>query len=69
VIVKPAPSEPTKVKWRTCVDMSASGCNGAVIQMGFGMPRIEDVIASMGRDYWMVKQDLTDMFFSWKIHP
>ena len=67
-IVKVAPLELSGLKWRTCVDMTASLCNDAVEKRGFGMPRVEDVIALLGRNYWMVKQDLTDMFFNWKIH-
>jgi len=60
---------PGGIKWRTCVDLTASGVNGAVRGVKFRLPTIESLIAEMGRRYYVVKQDIMDMFLNFKIHP
>jgi len=68
-VIKVSPLEPLGFKWRTCVDMTASGVNGAVRGWKFSLPTVESVIAELGRHYWIVKQDIADMFLNFKIHP
>jgi len=68
-VIKVAPLEVGGIKWRTCVDMSASGVNGAVKGWKFSLPTVESVIAELGRHYFVVKQDIADMFLNFKIHP
>jgi len=68
-IIKIAPLEPLGIKWRTCVDMTASGVNDATTNSKFRLPTIEDIISALGRNGYIVKQDLQDMFWNWKIHP
>jgi len=68
-VIKVAPLEVLGFKWRTCVDLTASGVNGAVVGWKFTLPTVEHVIAELGRHYWIVKQDIADMFLNFKIHP
>jgi len=68
-IIKIAPLEPSGIKWRTCVDMTASGVNDATTNSKFRLPTIEDIISALGRRGYIVKQDPQDMFWNWKIHP
>jgi len=68
-VIKVAPLEHLGFKWRTCVDLSASGVNGAVRGWKFSLPTVEAVIAELGRHYFIVKQDIADMFLNFKIHP
>jgi len=70
-VIKIAPLEIATwgIKWRTCVDLTASGVNGAVKGWKFSLPTVEAVIAELGRHYFVVKQDIADMFLNFKIHP
>eukprot|EP00961_Rhodomonas_salina_P022811 305982-Rhodomonas_salina.1 len=68
-VMKVAPLEPAGVKWRTCVDLTASGVNLAVESWGFGLPTISSIVEKMGLGYVIVKMDLKDMFLSWNVHP
>eukprot|EP00961_Rhodomonas_salina_P129092 1739200-Rhodomonas_salina.1 len=68
-VVKAAPLEPGGVKWQTCYDSTASGLNGAVNKVEMKMPNCCDVISKMGPGSLIVKQDLADMFYSFKLHP
>eukprot|EP00961_Rhodomonas_salina_P153559 2067647-Rhodomonas_salina.1 len=68
-VIKVSPLEPSGLKWRTCVDMTASGVDCAVRGLSFGLPTVEDIIAMLGRNHYIVKQDITYMFFNFKIHP
>jgi len=60
---------PGGIKWRTCVDLTASGVNGTVKGVKFRLPTVETIIEELGRRYYVVKQDITDMFLNFKIHP
>eukprot|EP00961_Rhodomonas_salina_P033881 455930-Rhodomonas_salina.1 len=68
-VVKVAPLEESGLKWRTCVDMTASQVNWSVETEGFGLPTISMIIEKLGPGYMIVKMDLKDMFLSWKLHP
>jgi len=68
-VIKVAPLEHLGFKWRTCVDLTASGVNGSVRGWKFSLPTVESVIAELGRHYFIVKQDIADMFLNFKIHP
>mmetsp|Transcript_62463 Transcript_62463/g.129732 ORF Transcript_62463/g.129732 Transcript_62463/m.129732 type:complete len:642 (-) Transcript_62463:1730-3655(-) len=68
-VIKVAPLEELGFKWRTCVDLTASGVNGLVQGWKFSLLTVESVIAELGRHYFIVKQDITDMFLNFKIHP
>mmetsp|Transcript_60816 Transcript_60816/g.125298 ORF Transcript_60816/g.125298 Transcript_60816/m.125298 type:complete len:603 (+) Transcript_60816:1090-2898(+) len=68
-VIKVAPLEHLGFKWRTCVDLTASGVNGAVRGWKFSLPTVESVITELGRHYFIVKQDIADMFLNFKIHP
>ena len=40
-----------------------------MVNVKYGMPQVQAVIAAMGRNFYIVKQDLQDYFLSFKIHP
>jgi hypothetical protein len=65
-IVKASPTEPGLLKYSTCMDMTASGVNTSVknLKRKFRLWNIEDYIAGMGRNHFIVKQDLQDMFLN-----
>mmetsp|Transcript_18276 Transcript_18276/g.36993 ORF Transcript_18276/g.36993 Transcript_18276/m.36993 type:complete len:626 (+) Transcript_18276:2498-4375(+) len=69
IVTKDAPLEPGGLKHRTCTDLTDSGLNDAVRLWLMSMPRLLDVIQKMGPGAFMAKQDLKDMFYSWKVHP
>eukprot|EP00961_Rhodomonas_salina_P068896 924993-Rhodomonas_salina.1 len=59
-VVKVVPLEESGLKWRTCVDMTASAVNGSVEAEGFGLPTISTIIEKLGPGYMIVKMDLQD---------
>mmetsp|Transcript_18272 Transcript_18272/g.36950 ORF Transcript_18272/g.36950 Transcript_18272/m.36950 type:complete len:477 (-) Transcript_18272:6701-8131(-) len=61
--------EPGVWKHRTCADLTDSGLNDAVQLLLMAMPRLLDIIEKMGPGSFMAKQDLRDMFYSWRVHP
>mmetsp|Transcript_18280 Transcript_18280/g.37035 ORF Transcript_18280/g.37035 Transcript_18280/m.37035 type:complete len:316 (+) Transcript_18280:3348-4295(+) len=69
IVTKDAPLEPGGLKHRTCTDLTDSCLNDAVRLWLMTMPRLLDVIQKMGQGAFMAKQDLKDMFYSWKVHP
>mmetsp|Transcript_30389 Transcript_30389/g.62612 ORF Transcript_30389/g.62612 Transcript_30389/m.62612 type:complete len:869 (-) Transcript_30389:3743-6349(-) len=69
VVSKADPTSPGGQKHRTCTDLSDSGLNDAVELWLMAMPRLMDIISKMGPGARMAKQDLQDMFYSWRVHP
>mmetsp|Transcript_30390 Transcript_30390/g.62634 ORF Transcript_30390/g.62634 Transcript_30390/m.62634 type:complete len:863 (+) Transcript_30390:1289-3877(+) len=69
VVTKDAPLEPGGFKHRTCTDLTASGLNDAVRLLYMWMPRLLEIVSKMGPGSYMAKQDLKDMFYSWRVHP
>jgi len=71
VVSKMVPGEHGQWVWkhRTCTDLTDSGLNEAVRILAMAMPRLLDIISKMGPGSYMAKQDLKDMFYSWRVHP
>jgi hypothetical protein len=68
LITKWSPFEADEIKKRIVYDLSASGVNMNLDDHGeMRLPTILRLLQSMGRDYFMAKSDLKDMFYNFPI--
>lgn len=69
IVVKPSVLEESGFKNRPVIDETASGLNGGVEHVFFGLPGVVDVIKAMSPWSLMGKRDLSDMFYSFLVNP
>ena len=68
IIIKPSPFELDGMKKRIVYDMSASGVNPMLaVHDEMSLPTILRLLQSMGKDYFMAKSDLKDMFYNFPV--
>jgi hypothetical protein len=68
IIIKSSPFEVDGMKKRIVYDLSASGVNICLDEHGeMSLPTILKLLQSMGKDYFMGKSDLKDMFYNFPV--
>jgi hypothetical protein len=68
IIIKSSPFEADGMKKRIVYDLSASGVNIRLDEHGeMSLPTILKLLQSMGKDYFMGKSDLKDMFYNFPV--
>jgi hypothetical protein len=68
IIIKPSPFEDDGMKKRIVYDCTASGVNPHLAQhKEMSLPTILRLLQSMGKDYFMAKSDLKDMFYNFPV--
>eukprot|EP00961_Rhodomonas_salina_P136182 1832471-Rhodomonas_salina.1 len=69
IVVKKSALEPGGFKNRPVIDETDSGLNGATEPHSFSLPTPPFIIEGMGPESWMVKRDLENMFYNFRVHP
>jgi len=68
IIVKASPFEDDSLKKRIVYDCTASGVNPHLAQHAdMSLPTILRLLLSIGKDYFMAKSDLKDMFYNFPV--
>jgi len=68
IIVKASPFEDDSLKKRIVYDCTESGVNPHLAQHAeMSLPTILRLLQSMGKDYFMAKSDLKDMFYNFPV--
>eukprot|EP00961_Rhodomonas_salina_P293405 3933731-Rhodomonas_salina.1 len=69
IVVKKNALEPSGFKNRPVIDETDSGLNDASEKRTFSLPTPPFIIEGMGPASWMVKRDLENMFYNFRVHP
>eukprot|EP00961_Rhodomonas_salina_P028996 391117-Rhodomonas_salina.2 len=69
VVVRPSALEESGFKNRPVINKTASGLNWACKGIKFGLPTVLNIIKVMGPGAMMGKMDLSDFFYSFRVHP